>query len=161
MNKEKDCFREAARHEVIACFYGKISISPARQFCCRAGTLDRRQAGKALAHLSELRYTILRLGDIAQWESVRFASERPWVQIPLSPVYASVAQWIEHRIPVPGARVRLLSDAFLRSLRDMHEVCCGIRVSVQRRSATYEPTIASTRRQLFRVLFFYVGCRSL
>ena len=24
---------------------------------------------------------------------------------------ASVAQWIEHRIPVPGARVRLLSDA--------------------------------------------------
>ena len=51
-------------------------------------------------------------GDIAQWESVRFASERPWVRIPLSP-FASVAQWIEHRIPVPGARVRLLPDAFL------------------------------------------------
>lgn len=26
-------------------------------------------------------------------------------------LFASVAQWIEHRIPVPGARVRLLPDA--------------------------------------------------
>lgn len=30
---------------------------------------------------------------------------------------ASVAQWIEHRIPVPGARVRLLSDAFIKPVR--------------------------------------------
>ncbi len=37
---------------------------------------------------------------------------------PFISMYASVAQWIEHRIPVPGARVRLLSDAFFYVCED-------------------------------------------